>query len=115
MKPFNVIYQTERYRIVECFDSCTYRWDELKGDCYDPKHNPDIDPAELKQQERDFEDLVRNEGVFGYELQRWNPNPDCGWEHVDSCFGFVGRYSETDERFNHYIVAELKAQIPKGE
>lgn len=55
--------------------------------------------------------LAEQHGVYGYELQRWNPEIDVGWEHIDSCWGFVGQYSETDLTFNHYIVDEMKGQI----
>ena len=109
-----IIFETENkaYRIVEIPD-CDVDLDNLKGDTYNPKVNTDIDSIELKRQEREFEDLVSREGVFGYALERWNPEPGIGYEHVDSCFGFVGSYSPSDRSglFNHYIVDELKSQI----
>lgn len=106
-----IVLQRDAYRIVEMYDEHA-TFDELKGDCYSPSVNKDVNPETLKQQELEFEELVRVEGVYGYELQHWNSEIDGGWEHVDSCWGFVGQYSKQDERFNHYIVEELEAQIP---
>ena len=107
-----IIFETENgvWRIVEHFDQDA-DLENLKGDCFNPKHNPDIDPTKLKQDELEFEDLVNREGAFGYVLEKWNPAPGVGFEHVDSCWGFVGQYSETEEKFNHYIVDDLKSQI----
>ena len=48
--------------------------------------------------------------MYGYVLERWNPEIGEGWEPVDSCFGFVGRYSLEND---HYIVEELSAQAKK--
>jgi hypothetical protein len=84
--------------------------ENLKGDCFNPKVNTDIPEEVLKNGEREFEELVNQEGVFGYVLERWNPKPGIGWEHIDSCWGFVGQYSESDERFNHYTVEELRGR-----
>lgn len=105
-----IIYSKDNFRITEKPDDII-DLDHLKGDCFNPEHNPDIDPAKLKRDERDFERLVGREGVYGYTLERWNPEVGQGWEHVDSCWGFVGQYSEFVEAFNHYIVDEMKLTI----
>jgi hypothetical protein len=109
-----VVFETDdgEYRIVEKPDQ-NIELGDLKGDCFDPKANPDIDPSELKEDERDFEALVEREGVYGYVLEKWNPSPGCGYEHVDSCWGFVGQYSESDRsgKFDHYIVEEYLREI----
>jgi hypothetical protein len=105
-----VIYEFGQYRIVEHVEPHP-EVENLKGDMFDPRHNPDINPIELRQDEIEFEKFVNREGVFGYELQLWNPTIGRGWEHVDSCWGFVGQYSETDERFKHYIVEEMQRSI----
>lgn len=105
-----VIHEQGNFRIVEIIESHA-DLDDLKGQSFDPSVNPEIPTEQLKQEEREFEDLVSREGVFGYVLERWNPEVGAGWEHVDSCFGFVGQYSEHEEIFNHYIVSEFKQQI----
>lgn len=113
MKRMRVIFETEdkTWRIVERSDDVISLQD-LKGDCYDfEKSGYTGTREELEAEERDFERLVESEGVWGYELERWNPKPGVGYEHVDSCWGFVGQYSEHEERFKHYIVDELKEQI----
>ena len=111
-----IIYESENkeFRILEIVDE-DYSIDDLKGDCFNPAHinemNPGLLLCELKYKERDFEEQVRQEGVFGYVLERWNPEIGVGYEHIDSCWGFIGQYNPNDERFNHYIVDELKSQI----
>lgn len=105
-----IIFEQGPYRIVEVPDT-DFDFENLCGDCYNPTANPDIDPAELKRQKAEFADLVNREGVFGYVLEKWNPEVGKGFEHVNSCWGFVGQYSETKDKFKHYIVEELKNQI----
>lgn len=113
MNNFRVVYETDdkQYRIIEHADEFA-ELSNLKGDIFNPEVNPDIDPERLKEEERHFEELVAREGVYGYVLERWNAEPGTGYEHVDSCWGFVGQYTPTEGIFNHYIVDELKAQIP---
>lgn len=98
------------FRIIEVIDECTLL-EDLKGDCYNPEVNPDIDADVLKRDERKFERHVDEFGVFGYVLEQWNPEIDKGWQHVDSCFGFVGQYQDGAEDYDHYIIDELKRQI----
>ncbi len=105
-----IIYEQGPYRIVEIADENT-DIENLMGDSYNPTVNPDIDPEKLAEEKGHFIDLVNNEGVFGYVLEKWNPEVNKGFEHVDSCWGFVGQYTPGEEVFNHYIVEELKAQI----
>jgi len=108
-----IIYQKNNYRIIELLDELI-SIDDLKGDSFDPELVTHLSKEELLQQEREFENLVDREGVFGYALEVWNPSVDCGWTHVDSCFGFVGQFKKESEQFNHYIVDEFINQINKG-
>jgi hypothetical protein len=110
------IYETDdkQFRIVEILDE-SYSMEDLKGDCYNPEVNPDIDPNTLENEERQFEQRVNQEGVFGYVLEQWNSAPGVGYEHLDSCWGFVGMYSETHENSCHYIVDEMKATIERAQ
>ena len=102
--------ENKMFRIMELEDNC-FSFSELCGDSYCPKTNPDIEPAELAKQKKEFRRLVDSEGVFGYALEKWNPEPDGSWEIVDSCWGFVGQYDPKKELFNHHVVEELKGQI----
>lgn len=91
------------FRLMEVPDNF-YSLKNLKGDCYDPDYNTNIDADELKKQEIGFEKMVLEEGVYGYVLERWNPAIGVGWEEVESCYGFVGPYSLDND---HYIVEEM--------
>ena len=103
MEEGKVIHQLNNgYRIVELVDIDS-DLNDLKGDCFDSKLNPEINPTQLKNEEIAFENKVKNEGVFGYELQKIDP--DYIWQHINSCFGFIGQYDEKTN--NHYIVEEL--------
>lgn len=64
-----------------------YQMDDLKGDCFNPKVNNDISPIQLAIEEQAFEDRVNRLGVNGLVGEIRGSN---GWEHVDSCWGFVG-------------------------
>jgi len=103
-----VIKQIQNYRITEIPDYI-YDMADLKGDCFDPEVNPDRNKIELKIEEEQFENKVYEQGVYGYALEIWNPEIDQGWQHIDSCFGFVGTYE--DEK--HYIVDVFLAEIKK--
>lgn len=48
-----IIFEQGPYRIVEVPDF-DIDFENLCGDSYNPKVNPDIDPAELKRQEAEF-------------------------------------------------------------
>ena len=107
-----VIHQKDNFRIIEEADN-SYTLEDLKGDSFtfEQEHNSQT-RHELKQAEKAFELKVEDEGVFGYSLEKWNPEVDKGWEHVDSCWGFVGQFDENPEsEYHHYIVDELKNQI----
>lgn len=101
-----------KYRILEYVD-VDYSLENLKGDCFNPSVNPDQDPETLKNEEVQFESLVKREGVFGYVLERWNPEPGTGWEHLDSCWGFIGSYNPDSTNQDHYVVDEMKATIER--
>ena len=57
-------------------------------------------------------------GAYGVILEKWNPEVDAGWEHVDSCWGFENWdiHPETgyiiDPNYdNNYVVQEFKEVI----
>jgi hypothetical protein len=96
----------ECFRIIEHPDSWM-DFEDLCGDTYRPEVHPDIPAEQVLREKEEFRDLVNREGVFGYILEQWNPAPGKGWEHVDSCWGFVGQYTKGDKTFEHYIVEEM--------
>jgi hypothetical protein len=104
-----IIIKIDECRILEIADN-SWTWEELKGDCFDFKTNPDMEPEELSREEKEFELKVLSEGVYGYVLQKWNPEIGCGWETKDSCFGLVGTHEEN----GHDIVDEFITQIYEG-
>ncbi len=101
-----IIYQKDNFRIVEVPDEVS-TFADLCGDSFSPKDNPSIEPEILKRDEQKFTRKVENEGIFGYILERWNPEIGEGWEDVSSFFGFVGAYQEGAESYEHYIIKEL--------
>lgn len=103
------IFLLGKHRIIEVFDH-TSTFEDLCGDSYKPEANPNTPPPQLLKEEQAFSKIVEREGVYGYVWQEWNPEAGSGWQHVDSCFGFVGEYKSTGV-FNHYIVQEMKEQI----
>lgn len=61
--------------------------DDLAGDCYDPKANPDIQPHVLAREYMEFVELVNREGLYGLIGEYWNGEE---WVNAGSCWGFVG-------------------------
>lgn len=68
----------------ECADM-----DSLKGDCFNPRVNPDVPRGRLEREEKAFEEKVEREGVWGFIAEYFDPRTET-WEHADSCWGFVG-------------------------
>lgn len=102
-----LIRQFGNYRIIEEVDT-TYSMKDLKGDCFHPSNASDtLSLEDLARDEKQFEEEVERSGVYGYTLERWNPEIGKGWEDVSSCWGFVGQYDSAIELYNHYIVDEL--------
>lgn len=99
-----MIWKNNDWSIIEVRDD-SFSLKYLKGDTFDPRYVDHLSPEQLAIEERLFEEKVEEEGVWGYCLQRWNPEVDRGWETVDSCFGFVGGYSWGKN--DHYIVKEM--------
>lgn len=105
-----VIQAQGNYRLVE-HEDIDFRMSVLKGDMYKPDCAPHLSLAELKKEERDFEQLVEEGGVFGYVLEKWNPAVGVGWEHEDSCWGFIGAYDKSNGAYNHDFVVEALARM----
>lgn len=105
-----VIFQKENFRIVEKSDEF-YNLDDLKCDVFNIEVNKDICPLVLAEKKQFFEKKVSTMGVYGYILEQWNPSVGVGWEHIDSCHGFIGPFDETNKEQNHYIVEEFIDQI----
>ena len=61
--------------------------EDLEGDCFNPKANPDIPASRLKRDREEFIAKVNREGVWGIIGEYFDGEV---WQHADSCFGFVG-------------------------
>jgi len=94
-------------RIIEVIDEVS-TIEDLVGDCFNLEVNTDIDTKQLEIDFVKFKRSIEDDGVYGYISETWNAAPDCGWEHADSCFGFIGQYEQGAEGYDHYIVDELK-------
>lgn len=61
--------------------------DDLKGDVYDRAVNPEIPESRMAREEKEFEERIDREGVWGITGEFWDGDE---WIFVDSCWGFVG-------------------------
>ena len=116
-----IIFKSGVYRIRIERDLDT-NIDDMKGDMFCVDLCPDIDPDEIKKHEKDYDDNFYTCGAYGVILEKWNPEVDAGWEHVDSCWGFENWdiHPETgyimDPNYdNNYVVQEFKALIERGD
>jgi hypothetical protein len=109
------IWSWGNYRIIEVEDT-TYCVEDLLGDVYCPKANPDIDIQELKRQEKKERERIAEEGVYGYrliQLIHCDHCKTCQECELDACYGFVGQYSEGDHLYDHDIIDEMKGIASK--
>jgi hypothetical protein len=85
--------------------------ENAKGDVFDPKHNPDVNPSQLAADEALFEARIQDEGMHGLVAERriGTGDGDDAWEHVDSIFGFVGH-----DGLQSGYDADLLASLLKG-
>lgn len=75
-----------RVRIVEHPDA-TADLDNLLGDCFEPRHHPEIKPEILERERQAEIDRIERDGVWGYVAEYWDGDQ---WEHADSIWGFIG-------------------------
>ena len=61
--------------------------DDLEGDCFNPKANPDNSASRLERDRKEFIEKVNAEGVWGIIGEYFDGE---AWQTADSCFGFVG-------------------------
>lgn len=66
-------------------DHCSL--DDLFGDCYNPKVNPDIPRATLERQRAAEVERVERDGVCGI-VGEWFDGDE--WQQADSVYGFIG-------------------------
>lgn len=73
-----------RLRVVpdDCVDV-----DDLFGDTFNPKVNPEIPLARLERERKAEIDRVNRDGVWGIIGEYFDGE---SWQHADSCFGFIG-------------------------
>lgn len=77
------LFERDGLAHIEKWDDETYELDHLLGDCFCPIANPDIDPAELKRQKRNYLARINRQGVHGHTLHVLG-------NELDSIGGFVG-------------------------
>lgn len=70
---------------IEPDELCSY--DDLAGDMFNPKANPDINPSLIAKQEKEFKDRIDRDGVWGIVTEYFDGE---AWQQADSCWGFVG-------------------------
>jgi hypothetical protein len=61
--------------------------DNLFGDTFNPKANPDIHPDRLERERQAEVERVERDGVWGVVGEFFDGEE---WQHTDSCFGFIG-------------------------
>jgi len=77
--------------------------EDLKGDTFNRKANPDIQESRMAQEEKKFEESVERDGVVGVIGEYLDPITG-EWEHADSCWGFTGYSDAADPFQNDYAV-----------
>lgn len=66
--------------------------EDIEGDMYNPRANPDISPARLERERKAFVETFNREGAVGVVGEY--ATPDGTWEHGDSVWGMLGNDTE---------------------
>lgn len=64
-------------------------FNNLCGDTFDLKYNPNIRPAKLARELAEFREKVERDGVWGV-IGEFRTSAKEPWQHADSCWEFVG-------------------------
>jgi hypothetical protein len=94
-----------RLRIVPDEICCL---EDLEGDCFNAKTNPDIPASKLERDREEFIAKVNREGVCGVIGEFFDGEQ---WQHSDSCFGFVG----DDWKSSGYDTDIMRATLNEAE
>ena len=68
-------------------DDSGMSFEDLTGDTFNAEAHPDIPQERMDRERKEEMDRINREGVYGVVGEYWNGEE---WEHVDSCWGFVG-------------------------
>jgi hypothetical protein len=96
-------------------DDCM-SFDDLCGDTFNPKANPDIPPARLERERKEELERVQRLGIVGMVGQFRNPTTG-EWETADSVWGFVGddwKDSGYDDDIKHSAMAAHSAAVAQA-
>lgn len=81
-----IIWQKADYRI-KLMDGSMMILDYISSDDFNYQYtheaNPDTPPDELIKLKRAHVKQLIDTGLYGVILEKWNPEIDKGWEHVD--------------------------------
>lgn len=67
----------------------SFDMENLKGDTFNRECNPEIQESRMAREEKEFENRVESEGVWGI-VGEWRLRTEDEWEQADACWGFVG-------------------------
>lgn len=73
-------------RIV-CHPDESSSLEDLEGDTFNPRVNPEIKPEILAREREEFAARLERDGVWGLVAEYWN---GAEWVHTDSIWGLVG-------------------------
>lgn len=90
------------------FSKGSYRLVEVEVDPYLELENL-LDGDYSEKEQKIIKDKAYREGVYVYSIEKWNSDVGVGWEDIDECGGFIGKYDE--ESNDHYIVKEFIYKI----
>jgi len=108
-------------RLLVVPDATVRDLDDVYGDTFNPKANPDIQPSRMARDRKEAEETLERHGVVGLvgqyatndEADEDDPDDSPNWTTADSCWGFVGNDAEDngyDDDIRSATLDALEAQ-----
>lgn len=103
----------DNVRLKDEPDDCGFTIEDLAGDAYDPKCNPDIQASRIERERKEFVRRVDREGVWFINAEYRDPRTG-EWKHGSSLGGVIGDDMGWEHGLLDDVCAECLGELAKA-